>query len=87
MRYPSADNQQNDDFYNVYFNNGNQKHTEFILSGNFPSAISHLQSEAAKAGQFFIPDAKTQYYFYNEFASSSTSSEKVQKPVLQDWSK
>lgn len=87
MRYPSADNQQNDDFYNVYFNNGNQKHTEFILSGNFPSAVSHLQSEATKAGQFFIPDAKTQYYFYNEFASSSTSSEKVQKPVLQDWSK
>ena len=83
--YPGAESELYDDFSNVYFYNGNQKHTNFVLSGNFPTALDHLQTLSKQAGQFYLEAPKTKYYFMNEGSASASSSANYQRPVLEAW--
>jgi len=85
MRYPTADNIMDEDFYNIYFNNGNKKDTHFILSSNFPTASEYLTAEFAKQNGIFFPDAKTKYSYSNENSTSNVTNETVQQPVSIGW--
>jgi len=85
VNYPTSEGESYDDFANVYFYNGNQHHTNFVLSGNFPTAIDFLQTASKQEGQFMLNDPKTKYFFINEGSASASTSANYQRPVITGW--
>lgn len=85
-RYPTTEGSRYEDFYNMYFNNGNKDYTWFVISQYFPSAEQYLLDKAAKENTIFLFDSKTDYEYTNEHTYSGYGhGQLMQMPVSQDW--
>lgn len=97
-RYPTAEGPRYEDFYNMYFENGNKDYTYFELSHYYPTAEEYLLKEAFMNNQIIYLDPKTDYSYYNGYDfmtyydgkelyyfDATGFNQQLQMPVNQDW--
>ena len=97
-RYPTAEGHRYEDFYNMYFENGNKDYTWFELAHYYPTAEEYLRQEAESKNMILILDSKTDYSYYNgydfytyydgkelHYFDATGFTEQMQMPVNVDW--